>query len=175
MVAADAHSLATVGPLVRVRLKGLGFKGLGSGVRVRARVRVRVNVNVNVRVKLALIPNSHPLTLTLTPSQVGELRGEPLLEHIRRSLSRRLAHTSHGGGGGGGGVEGVEGVKGGGGGVEEGGGGGVDARWHTTTAVVMPAMSHVHPQGLVAFLHPLVAGGRKEYQLWVRPLHPNPP
>jgi hypothetical protein len=55
-------------------------------------------------------------------------------------------------------------VKGGGG----GGGGGVEGRWHATTAVVMPAMAHVHAQGLVAFLHPLEAVGRKEYQLWVR-------
>ena len=130
---------------------------------------------VNVRVKLALTPNSYPLTLTLTPSQAVELRGEPLLEHIRRSVSRRLARTSHGGGAGAGAGGGGGGVEGGGGGVEEGGGGGVDARWHATTAVVMPAMSRVHPQGLVAFLHPLVAGGRKEYQLWVRPLHPTPP
>ena len=89
--------------------------------------------------------------------QAGQLRGEPLLEHIRRSLSRRLARTATRSGGG-----------------EEEGGGGVEARWHATTAVVMPAMAHVHPQGLVAFLHPLVAANRKEYQLWVRPLHPYP-
>lgn len=47
----------------------------------------------------------------------------------------------------------------------------MEARWNATTAVVMPAMAHVHPQGLVAFLHPLVAANRKEYQLWARLLH----
>ena len=36
---------------------------------------------------------------------------------------------------------------------------------------MQPSMASTHPQGLVAFLHPLLAAGRKEYQLWVRLLH----
>lgn len=67
------------------------------------------------------------------------------LQHIRDSLSRRLERTLPGSS--------------------------FWHRWQATTAVVMPAMAHVHPQGLLAFLHPLQASGRKEYQLWVRLLH----